>query len=116
MKRVKEKVSNFLDLVPDRNCMWDKSLDGRTYLLVPRFKNRWMKKMSLRLGKSESVRVYFDNNGAKVWNLVDGSNNVEQIGKLMEKEKGETIQQLYERLSEFIATMARNKFIYFKSE
>jgi predicted RNA-binding protein (virulence factor B family) len=113
-----ENRGNFLDLIPDRNCQWDKTGDGRTYLLVPRFKNQWMKKIALRLGKSEFVKVYFDDNGDRVWGLIDGSKSVEEIGKLMEKEKGkdETPQQVYDRLTEFMSILARNNFIRFKLE
>ena len=111
-----ENKGNFLDLIPGRNCRWEKTGDGRAYLLVPRFKNRWMKKIALRLGKTKLVRVYFDDNGAKVWNLVDGSKSVEEIGKLMEKEKDETQQQVYDRLTEFLSILARNKFISLKEQ
>ena len=75
-----------------------------------------MKKIALRLRKSELVRVYFDDNGAKVWNLVDGSKSVVEIGKLMEKEKDETQQQVYDRLTEFLSILARNKFISLKEQ
>jgi hypothetical protein len=113
-----EKKDNFLDLIPVRNCKWETTGEGKTFLVVPRFKNRWMKKIALRLGKSEVVRVYFDDNGAKVWNLVDGSKSVEEIGKLMEKEKrkDETQQQVYDRLTEFLSILARNKFISLKEQ
>jgi len=111
-----EKKDNFLDLIPVRNCKWETTEEGKTFLVVPRFKNRWMKRIALRLGKSEGVKVYFDDNGAKVWNLVDGSKSVEEIGKLIEKEKDETLQQVYDRLTEFLSILARNKFIRLKLE
>lgn len=113
-----ENKGNFLDLIPDKNCQWETTGEGKTFLVVPRFKNRWMKKIAIRLGKSKIVRVYLDDNGAKVWNLVDGSKSVVEIGKLMEKEKGkdETQQQVYDRLTEFLSILARNKFIRFKLE
>jgi hypothetical protein len=113
-----EKKDNFLDLIPVRNCKWETTEEGKTFLVVPRFKNRWMKKIALRLGKSEFVKVFFDDNGDRVWGLIDGSKSVEEIGKLMEKEKGkdETPQQVYDRLTEFLSILARNKFIRFKLE
>ena len=111
-----ENKGNFLELIPDKNCQWETTGEGKTFLVVPRFKNPWMKKIALRLGKSELVRVYFDDNGAKVWNLVDGSKSVVEIGKLMEREKDETQQQVYDRLTEFLSILARNKFISLKEQ
>ncbi len=112
-----DKKGNFLDLVPERNCQWDKTGDGRVYLLVPRFKNRWMKKIALKLGKSETVKIHFDDRGTAVWDLIDGSHTVEQIGKLMEKDKNkdETMDKVYGRLTEFLTILSRNRFIQFKN-
>jgi hypothetical protein len=109
-----EKKDNFLDLIPVRNCQWETTEEGKTFLVVPRFKNRLMKRIAQRLGKSEVVRVYFDANGVKVWNLIDGSRSVEQIGKSLEKEENETREQAYHRLTDFISILARNKFISLK--
>jgi hypothetical protein len=105
---------NFLELVPERNRRWEKTGDGRIYLLVPRFTNRLMKKIALGFGKSELVKVNLDDKGTVVWMLIDGKKNVKQIGDLMEKQEGETRPQVYERLSEFLSILARNRFIRLK--
>jgi hypothetical protein len=114
-----DKKGNFLDLVPERNCQWNKTGDGRVYLFVPRFKNRWMKKIALKFGKSEFVKIHFDDRGSAVWELIDGSHTVEQIGKLMEKEKAketdETMDRVFGRLTEFLTILSRNRFIRFKN-
>jgi hypothetical protein len=121
------KEGNFLDLIPERNCRWEKTGDGRVYLLVPRFKNRWLKKIALKLGKSELVKIYFDNIGSTAWELIDGTKTVEQIGKLMEvekdnasgKEETETknraVDRAYARLTEFVRILYRNRFVRFKN-
>ena len=73
----------------------------------------------MNLGKSEFVKVHFDNTGSKVWSLIDGKTTVEQMGKLMEKESEESQDQdtelVYNRLIEFLTTLSRNKFISFKN-
>lgn len=109
-----DKKGNFLELVPERNCRWDKTGDGGIYLLVPRFKNRLMKRIALRLGKSELVKINLDDKGAGVWTLIDGTRSVQQIGDLVEKQEDESRQQVYERLSEFLSILARNRFIRLK--
>jgi hypothetical protein len=117
-----DKKGNFLDLVPERNCRWDKTGDGRVCLLVPRFKNRWMKKIALKLGKSETVKIHFDDRGTAVWDLIDGSRTVEQIGQLIgekkagdDKDETETMDRVYARLTEFLSILSRNRFIQFKN-
>lgn len=111
-----EKSDNFLDLVPFRNCKWETTEDGKTCFVVPRFRNRLLKWISLKHGKSEFVRVFLDDKGAAVWHLIDDTKNVEQIGKDLEKETDETVDQMYDRLSEYLSILARNKFINLKSD
>lgn len=110
----KDKNVNFLDLIPERNCQWEKTGDDRIDLLVPRFKNPLMKKIALKMGRSEYITLHLDALGTKVWDRIDGSRTVEQIGKLMKKEN-EEFQQLYERLTQFLSSLSRHHFILFKN-
>ena len=110
----KEKV-NFLDLIPERNCKWEKTGNGGIDLLVPRFKNRLMKKLALKLGRSEFITIHLDALGSEVWDRIDGSHTVEQIGKLVEREDEGFTHQLYERLTQFLSSLSRHKFIHFKN-
>jgi hypothetical protein len=112
----KKKRVNYLGLIPERNCRWETTAEGKTCLLVPRFKKPFMKKIAAKLGKSETIRLSLDLTGTKVWALIDGTSTVEQIGKSMQKEEHEPIQQLYERLTEFFTRLWQNKFITFKNE
>jgi hypothetical protein len=110
----KDKNINFLDLIPEKSCKWEETGDGRIDLLVPRFKNPLMKKIALKLGRSEYFTIHLDALGSKVWDRIDGSHTVEQIGKLMEKEN-EEFHQLYERLTHFLSSLSRHRFIHFKN-
>lgn len=111
----KNKNVNFLDLIPERNCQWEETGDGRIDLLVPRFKNPFMKKIALKLGRSEYITIHLDALGSKVWDRIDGSHTVEQIGQLMEKENESFTHQLYERLTQFLSSLSRHRFIHFKN-
>ena len=113
MKQKKE--INFLDLIPVKNCQWDKSGDGTFYLQIPRFKNRWMRKFAMGLGRSEFQKITLDAIGSKVWSLIDGSITVEEIGRQMEQENGEPLPQVYQRLTKFLAILSRNKLISYKN-
>ena len=111
---MKKSQDNFLEYIPEKNCQWESSGDGKISLVVPRFKNKFFKRISLKLGKSEFVKISFDIIGSATWKLVDGETNIEKIGRLLETELGEKVQPLYERLTEFFVILARNKFVILK--
>ena len=111
----KRKTVNFLDLIPERNCRWEEAETGITCLLVTRFKNSFMKKIALKLGKTETIRLSLDPMGTKVWALIDGMRTVEQIGKTIQNGTPEPIQQLDERLTEFFSRLWQHRFISFKN-
>lgn len=112
---MEKRESNFLNLIPEKNCQWASDQEGKVYLLVPRFKNPWMKKIALKLGKTELVKIFLDEIGSRSWQLIDGRRTVRDIGVLLEKELGETVKPVYERLIEFISILFRNKFILYKN-
>lgn len=111
----KNKKVNFLDLIPERKCQWEETRDGRIDLKVPRFKNPLMKKLALKLGRSEYITIHLDDLGSKVWDRIDGSHTVEQIGELVKKENEGFNHQLYERLTQFLSSLSRHRFIQFKN-
>lgn len=110
-----KKDDNLLDLIPEKDCQWGTVDDGRTYLEVPRFRNAFFKKIASRLGKTDQVKIFFDEIGAASWRLIDGRRTVQEIGSLLEKEMGESVRPVYDRLSQFISILFRNKFIVFKN-
>ncbi len=104
-----------MDLIPEKNCRWETDMDGNIYLVVPRLRNQLLRSFAVKLGKSEFIKVHYDPVGSKTWNLIDGYRNVAQIGDMLEKAMGEQVQPTYERLSEFISVLFKNKFITFKN-
>ena len=112
---MKKKEENLLDLIPEKNCQWEKDREGKTFLLVHRFKNPWFRKIALRLGKSEKLKIFFDEIGGKSWELINGKRSVQEIGQLLEKEMGESVKPVYERLTQFITILFKNKLIIFKN-
>lgn len=110
MSKTKNTV-NFLDLIPGRKCNSEKTSDGKVFLLVPRFRNRWLKKFALKMGKSEFIRLYLDNIGARVWDLIDGKRTVGDICNLLQEQPGEMLEQAEERVSYFMGMLKKNDFI-----
>ena len=59
----KNKEDNLLDLIPEITCRWEKTQEGKIYLLVPRFRSPLLRKISLKFGRSEWVLIILDEKG-----------------------------------------------------
>ncbi|MFO7890307.1 MAG: hypothetical protein R6V04_08200 [bacterium] len=110
----KNKSDNLLDMTPEICCKWVHDNKGTVSLIVPRFKNRLMKKIAAKLGKSEEVKIHLDEKGSNTLKLIDGTSTVEAIGEELVKDENETVEQFYQRLCEFLLILAKNRFIQFK--
>jgi len=109
-----KESDNLLDMIPEIQCKWVIDNNETVSLVVPRFKNRFMKKIAVKLGKSEEVKIHLDEKGSNTWRLIDGFKTVEAIGKKLEQEEDESVEQFYQRLCEFLMILAKNRFIRFK--
>ena len=109
-----KKDENLLEFVPNINCKFEESNNGAISIVMPRFKTRWIRKMSAKLGRSEYVKIHLDERGSKIWHLIDGKRTIQQIGTHMEKDAEESDQQFYERLSQFIGILTRNGWVLLK--
>ena len=103
-----------LDTIPSIDCQFEQSNDGKVTLVLPRFKTKWIRKMSAKLGRSEYIKIHLDERGSQTWQLIDGKRTVHQIGAHLEKDEDESDQQFYERLSIFIGTLTRNGWLQLK--
>jgi hypothetical protein len=112
---LKNKEENLLDLIPEIICRWEKNQEGKIYLLVPRFRSPLLRKIGMKFGRSEWVRIILDEKGTKSWGLINGKRSVHEIGELLEKEMGDSVKPVYDRLSQFITILFKNKFIVFKN-
>jgi hypothetical protein len=117
MKKI-DKNTNFLELIPNKKFDSEKKEDGKIQIVIPRFKNRMMRKIALNLGRSEFLKVSLDDVGSKVWELIDGSRTVGKIGQILQTEtkteNGETMPQVYERLTKYFVSLSHHRFIDFK--
>jgi len=101
--------TNLFDLIPGRQAESVEKEGGRVSLLVPRFRNKLLSRIAMRLGRSEYVQVHLDEEGSRVWNLIDGSRTVKEIGQELHASENE--EERYRRLAEFITILKKNLFI-----
>ena len=102
---------NLLDLIPIKILKNEQSEDGNVTVLKPKFKNKFMAKYVVPKLKSPCYKVKLDEFGSYVWRLIDGKLTVEEIGKKMQENYQDAVEPVYERLSIFIQSMQRYRFI-----
>jgi ATP phosphoribosyltransferase len=115
-KEKKKEQRNYLELIPEIKCKWETDEKGKINLLIPRFKVQWVKKIAMKMGRPEFVNVHLDETGTRVWKLIDGKKTVAKIGEELKEQfesEGNGIKQHYERLTQFLSIMHRNKFVHF---
>lgn len=112
-KKKDQPTVNMLDLTPVRLLQSEAGGDGRVTLLKPRFKNRLLVKYLMPRFSRPYFRVTLDSFGSHVWNRVDGSATVRDIGLSLREAFGDDVEPVYERLGLFCRQLAANKFIRF---
>lgn len=107
--------TNLLDLIPKKLLQSKENDDGTITLLKPKFQNKFMKKYVLPRMKKPNFKIKLDEYGSFVWKRIDGQKTVEEIGKDLKDNFSEQVEPVYERLSVFIHSLVRYKFIEFKN-
>ena len=110
-----KKSKNFLEFIPVRNFNW--SISEETAKVVverPKFDNAILKKYLLPYFKKQNFDVKLDDFGSFVWQKIDGEKNIYEIALELEKEFGEEVQPVYDRISQFIKHLRQQRFVEYK--
>ena len=99
---------NLLELKPLRNLDWEEGEDDTVVLLVPKFRNPWLRKWLVPRLRRPNFRVKTDRMGAFVWKRCDGSATVLGIAGAMAAEFGPDFDPSYDRICGFIRRLAKN--------
>jgi hypothetical protein len=110
----KKTEYNYLTMTPVRIHEHIVKEDGNIDVLVPKFKGDFVKRLFGKSLKSEYIKANLDEFGTATWTFIDGNVNVEQIGKKLVEKFGESIEPVYDRLTQFLTNLHKYKFITFK--
>ena len=102
---------NLLTLKPARNVPWETGPDGRTVLLVPKFRNRILVRVLVPLLRRPTFRLTLDERGTDVWSLCDGETDVAAIARHLDGKYGAGSDPGYERLARFFASLEREHLV-----
>ena len=110
-KKKDQPTVNMLDLVPVRALESESGPDGQVTLVKPRFRNRLLVKYLMPMFSRPDFHVTLDEFGSHVWNRIDGTATVRDIGLSLREAFGEEVEPVYQRLGLFCRQLAANKFI-----
>jgi hypothetical protein len=105
---------NLLGLVPVRNMKWETSEEGQVVLLRPKYRNAFLARLLLPRMKNPHYKIKLDDIGSYFWQNCDGARTIKEIAELQKKRFGEAVDPLYDRISLFLQTLQRSRFIVFK--
>jgi len=112
-RRKRNEEVNLLDLIPQRTVDSNKREDGLTELVVPKFRNKYLKAFFRKRLEKPTWKVELDEIGTYVWDQVDGNTTVGEIGNSLEKKFGEKVEPVYDRLNRFFSLMIQHEFVCF---
>ena len=110
-KNKKPQEVNLLELIPEKLVDEVVDDDGIVTLLVPRYKNRLLKKLHERSPSRRFVKIHLDEIGSGTWACIDGKKNVREIGEIVKERFGEAIEPCYDRLGIFMTKLEYEKYI-----
>lgn len=111
------KKTSYTDLIPVRILESVQNEQGKTDVLVPRFKNEYLKRAMQSKHKGDHIIIHLDETGSIVWNSIDGIMNVSQIiQKISESypEKFSSADETPVRVMKFISLLYQERYITFR--
>ena len=113
MKKKKGEAEeiNLLELIPEKLVDDEIDDDGIITLLVPRYKNRLLKKLNDRSPSRRFVKIRLDKIGSGTWACIDGKKDMRAIGEMMRQTFGDAIEPCYDRLGMFMTKLEYEKYV-----
>ena len=113
----KGNKENFLDYVPKHNDLYpyEKKENGRIEVRVHN-RGLFFRLTQILLKKPKYSYIELDEFGSFVWEQIDGTRDVYEIGKQVQCQFGEMAEPHYERLSQYIKIFRRNSFIVYMNK
>ena len=106
-----EKDANLLDLIPRRLVEHETDGEGRTVLLIPKFRGSILGPFLQPRLKRPFQRLNLDAFGSFVWERCDGRATVGAIADALRRKFGDAVEPAEERLATFIGQLTRGRLI-----
>ncbi|EOD00777.1 PqqD family protein [Caldisalinibacter kiritimatiensis] len=112
MRRKINKNDNLLELIPLKNEKFDWKINEEGLVQVIILRNSMLDRIvRVFFNTPKFMKIDLDKYGSFIWNCIDGTKNIEEIGQKFKEKFGEEVEPLYERLVTYINILRNNKFI-----
>jgi hypothetical protein len=108
------REANFLDLTPIAIYPHEVDENGLVKVLVPRFTGFISKRLLQPRARYKHIILDLDPNGSAVWLLLDGKTNVRDICDSLDKQMGEKIHPVRDRVTRFLSALYKDNLIVFR--
>jgi hypothetical protein len=106
---------NYLERVPCRPASIAWSTDGEGTITLEIENKGWANRVAQKLFARPKVSyIHLDTMGSFIWPLLDGEQNIIELGKLVDEHFGEDAHPLYERLARYFQILDSYHFIEWK--
>ncbi|MCI1778415.1 MAG: PqqD family protein [Bacteroidales bacterium] len=111
----KNKI-NLYDVVPatGRHLSYIERPDGNIMIIIPRFRNKRMRRFMAARRKCPDFYLKLDSNGSAVWKLIDGNRTVMQMVEELADHFGNEENYEY-RILKFIMTLRHDSLITYEN-
>lgn len=115
MKKKKVITQNYLEQIPVRSPSIKWKSDDKGIVTLEIENKGWANRLAqLILFRPKVSYVHLDELGSFIWPIIDGKQNIIEIGKLVDNAFGEKAHPLYERLAQYFKILHSYHFIEWK--
>ena len=113
----KKQKENYLDYIPRPNVLFETHRNPEGHMEV-RVHNKGMfnKIAQVFFKKPRYSNIELDDFGTFVWDSMDGSRSIYEIGILVREKFGDVAEPLYPRLAQYMKTLHKNHFIVYENK
>lgn len=86
--------------------------NGKVTIIRPKFTSHLGQVLFGSFMRAKHFKIHLDEIGSAVWKNMNGENDVQRIGEILAAQFGPEIEPIYDRLTQFIMQMYRQKFIH----
>ena len=111
------KSTSFTDLTPIKLMQAEPDENGNLKLMVPKFKNVFLRRYFIPYWKSSHFKIHLDETGTAVWIEIDGEKSAGEICERLKLVLGEKIQphdEVVDRVAKFLSRLYEQRYITFR--
>ena len=112
----KKNKENYLTFIPMRIDTFSWEADDTELVTIYVKNNGVLQRITQKLlGKPKVSQIHLEKYGSFIWQQIDGSRSVLDIAELADRQFGEDIHPLYERICSYFKTLENSGFIKMKT-